>query len=107
MCIDGSDKTRAIHRHMIIRLLARITLPYKAVASLTSQAIDRSLPWSTWISLQLHYWICTACVRYRDQLMMIRHTLLRSSEPNHSNGPSSLSPAIKTRLTEAFRTTHQ
>ncbi len=92
---------------MIATLLARITPPCKEVTHLASQAMDRPLPWSTRLNLQLHYWICEACARYRDQLRTVRQVLRRSPEQDHTNETSSPSPATKARLTEAFRAKHE
>ena len=92
---------------MITTLLARLTPSCKDVTYLASQAMDRSLPRSTRIRLQLHYWICEACARYRDQLKTIRQTLRRSLDHDQANETSPPSPASKARLTEAFRTKHE
>jgi 3-methyladenine DNA glycosylase AlkC len=102
-----SGTNRMVQRDMITTLLARLTPSCKDVTYLASQAMDRSLPWSTRIKLQLHYWICEACTRYRDQLRTIRQTLRRSFEHEQANEMSSLSPASKARLTEAFRAKHE
>jgi 3-methyladenine DNA glycosylase AlkC len=92
---------------MITTLLARLTPSCKDATYLASQAMDRSLPWPTRIRLQLHYWICEACTRYRDQLKTIRQTLRRSLDQDHANETSSPSSASKARLTEAFRAKHE
>ncbi|WP_455243969.1 anti-sigma factor family protein [Petrachloros mirabilis] len=91
---------------MIISFLARITPPCRDVTQLASQSMDRSLPWSARLRLQLHYWICEACARYRDQLRLVRQTLRRSAaeESAHKSSPSS---AAKARLTEAFGEKHR
>jgi hypothetical protein len=91
---------------MITTFLARITPPCKDVTQLASQSMDRSLPWPTWIKLQLHYWICEGCARYRDQLRTVRQALRYSAKQDHTN-PSSPSPTAKARLTEAFRAKHE
>jgi len=88
---------------MITTLLAHITLPCKEVTRLASQAMDRPLPLATRLSLRLHYWICDACARYRVQLHTIRKILRRSGEQCRHGEALSPSPAVKTRLTEAFR----
>jgi len=90
---------------MITTLLARITPPCKDVIHLSSQAMDRPLPWSTSLTLQLHYWICEACARYRDQLRTVRQALRRSTNITGDHNPESSAPApaVKARLTEAFR----
>ncbi len=101
---DGKDRT-ALYQ-MITTLLARITPPCKDVTTLSSQAMDRPLPWSMRLKLQLHYWICAACARYRDQLSLIRRTLRGSEKSSLLGGPSAPSPDTKARLTEAFRARH-
>ena len=88
---------------MITTLLARMTLSCKDVASLSSQAMDRPLPWFVRLKLRLHYWICAACARYRDQLSLIRRTLRGSEKSSLPADPSAPSPDTKARLTDAFR----
>jgi hypothetical protein len=92
---------------MITALLARITPPCKDVTYLTSQALDRPLSWSTRLNLQLHFWICEACARYRDQLRAVRQVLRRSSDQDQAYETSVPSPATKARLTDAFRAKHE
>ena len=58
------------------------------------------------LSLRLHYWICDACARYRNQLMMVRHALRRSSGLPSQDTSSSPSQIDKARLTDAFRAKH-
>ncbi|HSQ50781.1 MAG TPA: zf-HC2 domain-containing protein [Nitrospiraceae bacterium] len=90
---------------MITTVLARITPTCKDVTHLASQAMDRPLPWLTRVDLQLHYWICEACARYRGQLRTVRQVLRRSIAPALDQNPKSSSPApaVRARLTEAFR----
>jgi hypothetical protein len=94
---------------MIATLLARITPSCKDVTYLASQAMDRPLSWSTRLHLQLHYWICEACARYRDQLRTVRQVLRRSTSTaqGQKSEPSSPAPAVKARLTEAFRAKYE
>jgi 3-methyladenine DNA glycosylase AlkC len=94
---------------MITTFLARMTPPCKDVTHLASQAMDRPLPWSTRLNLQLHYWICEACARYRDQLRTVRQVLRRSTDTTGSQKPESSLPALaaKGRLTEAFRAKYE
>lgn len=98
---DGKDQT-ALYQ-MITTLLTRITPSCKDVTALSSQAMDRPLPWYMRLKLQLHYWICAACARYRDQLSLIRRTLRGSEKANLPADPSAPSPDTKARLTDAFR----
>ncbi|HSL05743.1 MAG TPA: hypothetical protein VK901_19650 [Nitrospiraceae bacterium] len=109
LVIVRSDKDQTVHRHMITTLLARITPPCKDVTHQASQAMDRPLPWSVWLNLQLHYWICEACARYRDQLHAIRQVLRGSTDTtgNWTLESSSPVPAHKARLTGAFRAKHE
>lgn len=88
---------------MLKNLLARITPSCRDVTRLASESMDRMLPWSTRLSLQIHCWICEACARYRRQLLMVRDTMRRqasSSPPQESRQPS---PAAMTRLKDALR----
>ncbi|MDZ4855198.1 MAG: zf-HC2 domain-containing protein [Nitrospirota bacterium] len=91
---------------MITTLLAWITPPCKDVTRLASEAVDRPLPWVARLNLQLHYWICEACARYRDRLKTIRHILRRSPNQDHRNERSLRSSATQARLTEASRAKH-
>jgi hypothetical protein len=92
---------------MITAFIARMTPACKDITHVASQSLDRSLPWSTRLKLQLHYRICEACARYRDQLRVVRQALRRSTGQDHADKSSSSAPADKTRLTEAFRAKHQ
>jgi hypothetical protein len=84
-------------------LLARITLPCRDVTRLVSESMDRTLPASTRIQLQLHYWICQACTQYRQQLLVLRQVTRRSEPETHAQDNAQLSSAAKARLKEALR----
>ncbi|MBI5315502.1 MAG: zf-HC2 domain-containing protein [Nitrospirae bacterium] len=84
-------------------LLARITLPCRDVTRLASESMDRSLPLSTRIQLQLHYWICQACTQYRRQLLVLRKATRLAASETHAQTDAQLSAAAKARLKEALR----
>ena len=107
MFLIGAKKNRTVQHHMITTLLAWITPPCKDVTRLASEAVDRPLPWVARLNLQLHYWICEACARYRDQLCAVRQVLRRSSNQDHRDEMASPSSATKARLTAAFRAKHE
>jgi len=91
---------------MITTFLARITPTCKDVAALSSESMDRTLPWSTRVTLRLHYWICEGCARYRRQLLTVREALRRRSDreegpANHSVPP--LSDKARVRLQQALK----
>ncbi len=88
---------------MITTFLARLTPPCKEVAALVSESLDRPLPWSTRLKLHLHYWICDACARYRDQMLLIRRTIGRDAQSDSCAEHQAPSAATKHRLAEAFR----
>lgn len=94
---------------MITNWLARITPPCKDVTHLVSQSLDRPLPWTTRLTLQLHYWICEGCAQYRRQLVRVRKVLrhMASSSNAAQQGESQLSPSAKARLKEALRSKNQ
>ena len=98
-----------IQQYMTTTLLARMTRPCKDVAHLASQAMDQPLPWLTRLNLQLHYCVCEACARYRDQLRTVRQVVRRlTNTAGDWNHESSLpAPVVKARLTEAFRAKYE
>jgi hypothetical protein len=88
---------------MITAFLARITPPCRDVTRLASESMDRTLPPSTRIQLQLHYWVCKACAQYRQQLLALRQAARRSTSEPHAQEDAQLSSAAKARLKEALR----
>jgi len=88
---------------MITTFLARITPSCKEVTTWASQALDRPLPLSLRLKLQLHYWICIACARYRDQLLLIRRTIQRDAQPHACAEHQTPTDSTKQRLADAFR----
>lgn len=84
-------------------LLARLTPSCRDVTRLASESMDRTLPLSTRIQLQLHYWICQACTEYRRQLLVLRQATTRSATKTHAQAGTQLSSAAEARLKEAFR----
>jgi len=94
---------------MITKFLAHITPACKDVTQLASQSLDRSLPWSTRVTLQLHYWICEACAQYRRQLIQVRRTLrqMGAAASRAQEDATRLSPSSAARVKDAFRSKHQ
>ena len=88
---------------MITAFLARITPPCHDVTRLASESMDRTLPPSTRIQLQLHYWICQACAQYRRQLVALRQAMRRSASEAHAQKDAQFSSAAKARIKEALR----
>ena len=84
-------------------LLALIILPCRDVTRLVSESMDRTLPFTTRIQLQLHLWICQACAQYRRQLLVLRQATRRSATETHAQEETQLSSAARARLKEAFR----
>ena len=88
---------------MLAEFLARITPPCRDVTRFASESMDRTLPLSTRIQLQLHYWICQACTEYRRQLLVLRQATRRSATEAHAQEDTQLSSAAKAKLKEALR----
>lgn len=84
-------------------ILSRLTLSCRDATRLASESMDRSLPWSTRFSLQLHYWICDACAQYRRQLRQVRRALRQMGAGKSQDNHDRPSPASKARLVEALR----
>lgn len=87
---------------MITAFLGQVTPACKDITHLASQSLDRSLPWSTRLKLQLQYRICGFCVRYRDG----SPSVVPLCPQDHTN-VASPAPDDKARLTEAFRHKHR
>ena len=85
--------------------LARLTPPCRDVTRLASESMDRMLPWSTRLSLRLHYVICDACAQYRRQLRQVRQALRKmgASSGGQQKHASPLSPEAAARLKETLR----
>jgi len=88
---------------MLAEFLARITPPCRDVTRFASESMDRTLPLSTRIQLQLHYWICNACAQYRRQLLALRQATRHSASEAHAQEDAPISSAAKARLKEALR----
>jgi hypothetical protein len=72
---------------------------------LLSDAMDRPLPWETWVKMRLHFFICKWCERYMNQLRFLRQAVRRHPEQILSVAPfnPSLSFDTKDRLKQVLR----
>jgi hypothetical protein len=86
--------------------LSRNTPPCKEVVRLLSDSMERPIPFHRRIGVRLHFLICTWCVRYHDQIELIR-TFLRSAEPgspiDDSGSGARLSDEARERLKRLTR----
>lgn len=71
---------------------------------LISEAHERPLGPLPRLRMKLHYGICVWCLRYRDQLAMIR-TLIRQFPGAADGGEAMLSEAARERIKETLRET--
>lgn len=83
------------------QFLARLTPPCREVTRLTSESLDRPLPWTLRLSLRIHYWNCNACAEYRRQLVALRQVLHRSRSDDPPD--PQLSSSAKARLKETLK----
>ena len=85
--------------------MARITPACTDITRLVSESMDRTLPFSTRITLRLHLMICTACAEYCRQLQQIRQVLRNSATKSEEQAPNApgLSPTAIARLKKALR----
>ena len=87
----------------MVGFLARLTPRCHDMTRLISQSQDTPLPLGTRIKMRLHYWICTWCRRYRDQIHFVRKALhICPEEPVPPKG-AALRVEAKERLKEALR----
>src|SRR5436190_5671279 len=85
----------------IVMFLAEHTPKCHEMTRLISQAQDTPLPWLTRVKMRLHYCVCVWCLRYRDQLALMRKAMLVCPEEPSQIGTESLSPNAKERLKQA------
>ena len=69
---------------------------------LISEANERPLGPFTRMQMKLHYGVCIWCVRYRDQIAMIR-ALIRNFPGTADDGEAMLSEAARERIKETLR----
>jgi hypothetical protein len=82
-----------------------MNLTCEEVASLVSQSIDRELSRGERLAVQLHLLYCSACRRYRRQILLIREALLRfipADGQEDPHGPS-IPPDVRERIKRALR----
>jgi len=80
-------------------------LSCKDVTKLLSESMDASLPIGKRIGVRLHLLICTFCLRYKRQLLLIRETARRLAaieEPPILSAGELLSAEAKERIRESL-----
>jgi hypothetical protein len=75
--------------------------PCDPIARLVSESLDRPLPRSHRIAVQLHLLYCSACRRYRRQIRLIREAL-RGEEASAETAPG-LSADARRRIEDTLR----
>lgn len=89
---------------LIAGWLISLTPPCNEVVRLVSEEMDRPLPLRLKLKLRLHLWICHACERYRQQLLLIRTAMRQHPGKLMGQDPSTgLPPETRERLSQAFR----
>ncbi|MEW6252833.1 MAG: zf-HC2 domain-containing protein, partial [Planctomycetota bacterium] len=63
--------------HGPLELFRWLNRPCRDMTSLISAAMDERLPWPQRTAYRLHLLYCTACRRYRRQLLLLRTALQR------------------------------
>ena len=74
----------------------------KEIIELTSQNMDSSLPWYTWLEMKAHYLMCKTCNRYAQQLQFMNRALEAFEERVPINN-CQLSDNAKQRIAEKMR----
>lgn len=71
--------------------------PCKEITRMVSEAMDRKLPLRQRIQMRLHLMICAYCMRYFQQLQLMRETA-RLHSAQAENSDSSLSSEARERM---------
>jgi predicted anti-sigma-YlaC factor YlaD len=76
-------------------------LSCKEVTELATDYLERDLPWSERLKVQVHLWICRYCRRYLDQMRHVTALLRRlPKEPVPPNLLETLLPQFRQRHDE-------
>jgi hypothetical protein len=78
----------------------------KQTVALISQSLERPLSLRERVTTRLHLWVCVWCVRYLEQLRLMRDALRAHASRASDEGaaaPGSLSPQARARLKRALR----
>lgn len=94
---------RATHalRYFFLRRLPTC----KQTVALISQSLERPLTLRERVTTKLHLWVCIWCVRYLEQLQLMRDTMsARSTQVSDDASPNddALSPQARERLKRAL-----
>lgn len=94
---------RATHalRYWLLRRLPTC----KQTVALISQSLERPLTLHERVTTKLHLWVCIWCVRYLEQLQLMRDTMsARSTQVSDDALPNddALSPQARERLKRAL-----
>ena len=89
----------------LIRIIRLLNLPCDEVVRLVSQSFDADLPWDERAAIRSHLVYCTACRRFRRQMVLLRDLLERYAEQPHlaDHSPDAfLSDEARTRIKRAL-----
>jgi hypothetical protein len=94
-----SKATHAL-RYMLLRRLPTC----RQTVSVVSQSLERPLSLRERVKTKLHLWVCIWCVRYLEQLQLMRDTLrARGSKlPEDETSDASLSAEARERMKRAL-----
>ena len=84
-------------KEKLVDWLAHRLPPCKEVTRMASEAMDRKLPWRQKIEMKLHFMICAWCLRYFQQLQLMREMAHQQSS-QAENMDSFLSPEARERM---------
>lgn len=91
----------------LIRIIRLLNLPCDEIVRLVSQSFDADLPWDERAAIRSHLLYCTACRRFRRQMVMLRDLLRRYVEQPHQADDSPvafLSDDARQRIKRALST---
>ena len=81
-------------------------LSCKQASELLSQSLDRPLRRRERWTLRLHLWLCTACRRFGQQLMLIRLAIEKALSETEQNENLRLSPEARARMAKVLASGH-
>jgi hypothetical protein len=79
-----------------------LTLPCSEAARISSESLDRTLPFHDRLAVRLHTLACASCRRYRRQILSLRKTATRLAERVNPPGPA-LPDDVRERIKRSLR----
>lgn len=84
----------------------KLLLNCKQASQIISQSLDNPLSCSDRMKLKFHLFICNACTRFNQQILLIKNAILRIKFETENDATIQLSLDAKARINQAVESNH-